>query len=128
MGRRRYLVLDTYADEIIKNNINMSVPYYLMASYAYYVEDDPIFSDAFYDELAKTILAEWNNITHWHRDVINKDALGAGSFLGEYPSIVEGALKSLREQSTNSINTKIKTPEFKDTMGAFGGGLFDWGD
>ena len=121
-------MFDSHADEIIKNNINMSVPYYLMASYAYYVEDDPIFSDAFYDELAKTILAEWDNITHRHREVIDKDALEAGSFLGEYPSIVEGALKSLREQPTKPVKAKAKKPEIKDTMGAFGGGLFDWGD
>ena len=128
MGRRRYLMFDSHADEIIKNNINMSVPYYLMASYAYYVEDDPIFSDAFYDELAKTILAEWNNITHRHRDVINKDALEAGSFLGEYPSIVEGSLKSLRETPKPKKDTtpKPKKPALKDTMGAFGTALFDW--
>lgn len=104
----------------------MTVPYYLMASFAYYVEDDPIFSDAFYDNLAKTILDNWDSITHRHRDVLSKDALEAGSFLGEYPSIVEGAVKSLREQPKES-KTPQKTPASKDTMGAFGNPLFDWG-
>lgn len=90
-------MLDKYAANIITANINMAVPYYLMASYAYYVEDDPIFSDAFYDKLAEIIFKKWNNITHRHRDVIDKDALKAGSFLGKYPSIIEGALKSFRD-------------------------------
>jgi hypothetical protein len=99
-------MFDAHADEIIENNINMAVPYYLMASYAYYVQDDPIFSDGFYDSLAKKILDNWDTITHRHRDIINKDALKAGSFLGEYPSIIEGALQSLREQPKTVVKPK----------------------
>lgn len=91
-------MLEKYADKIIKKNKNMMVPYYIMASYAYYVEDDPIFSDSYYDELAKTILKEWDEITHYHKYLLSKDALVAGSFLGDYPSIIEGALKDLRQQ------------------------------
>jgi hypothetical protein len=108
----------------------MAVPYYLMASYAYYVEDDPIFTDGFYDGLAKTILDNWNTITHRHRDVLSKDDLEAGSFLGEYPSIIEGALKSLRETPKPKKNTtpKPNKPAPTDTMGAFGTALFDWGE
>jgi hypothetical protein len=123
-------MFDAHADEIIENNINMAVPYYLMASYAYYVQDDPIFSDGFYDALAKQILDNWDNITHRHRDVLNKDNLEAGSFLGEYPGIIEGALKSLREQPKKSSKpkTRQKTPASADTMGAFGNpqDMFDW--
>lgn len=106
----------------------MTVPYYLMASYAYYVEDDPIFTDGFYDALAKQILDNWDTITHRHRDVLSKDDLAAGSFLGEYPSIVEGALKSLREtpKPKKTTTPKPNKPAFKDTMGAFGNPLFEW--
>jgi hypothetical protein len=98
-----------------------------MASYAYYVEDVPIFSDAFYDSLAKQILNNWDTITHWHRDVLSKDALAAGSFLGEYPSIVQGALKSLRAsiKACKPQKQAIKSAP-ADTMGAFGTALFDW--
>ena len=109
-------MLDDHAAKIFAKTINMMVPYYLMASYAYYKEDDPIFTDAFYDTLAKNMLAQWDNITHYHKAVINKDALAAGSFLGEYPSIIEGALKSLRK-------TPIKTVVAQET----GKDLFDWG-
>ena len=121
-------MLDDHAAEIFSKNINMMVPYYLMASYAYYKEDDPIFTDAFYDTLAKNMLVQWDNITHYHKAVINKDALAAGSFLGEYPSIIPGALKSLREQPKVTVKTKTTKSAPTDTMGAFGGSLFDWGD
>jgi NAD-dependent DNA ligase len=70
----------------------------LMASYAYYKEDDPIFSDAFFDNMGKTMLERWDDITHYHKEYINKDDLEAGTFLGEYPSRVEGALRSLRSK------------------------------
>ena len=121
-------MFDEHARQLIDANINMTVPYYLMASYAYYVEDDPIFSDAFYDSLAKQILNNWDMITHWHRDVLSKDALEAGSFLGEYPSIVQGALKSLRAsvKACKPQKQAIKLAP-TDTMGAFGTALFDWG-
>jgi len=124
-------LFDEHAKQLIEDNINMAVPYYLMASYAYYVQDDPIFTDGFYDSLAKQILDNWDNITHRHRDVLNQDNLAAGSFLGEYPSIVEGALSSLRSQPKEPARPKLvqKKPALTDTMGAFGNpqDMFDWG-
>ena len=89
---------ETYAKRKIKENKNMMVPFYLMASFAYYEKDDPIFSDGFYDKLAKDILNEWDAITHYHKYILSKDALAAGSFLGEYPAIIEGALLSLKNE------------------------------
>lgn len=90
------------AERIITNRItdnpNMLVPYYLMLSFAYYKQDDPIVSDAFYDKLARKLLKEYDNIEHYHKHLISKDALEAGSYLGEYPSIVEGALNDLRRK------------------------------
>ena len=77
-------------------NLNMMVPYYLMAAYAYYKEDDPIFTDAFFDNMGKTMLERWDDIDHYHKEYINKGDLKAGTFLGEYPTRVEGALRSLR--------------------------------
>lgn len=82
----------------ITDNPNMIVPYYLMLSYAYYVQDSPIASDSFYDKLARKLLKEWDNINHYHKHLIDKDALKAGSFLGTYPSIVEGAVNDFRSK------------------------------
>lgn len=87
-------------ERIIENrtssNPNMLVPFYLMMCYAYYIQDDPIVSDGFYDKIAKKLLKEYDQINHHHKYLIDKDDLVAGSFLGEYPSIIEGALSSFR--------------------------------
>jgi hypothetical protein len=73
----------------------MLVPWYLMASYAYYVLDDPILSDAMYDGMSKQLLAQFDNISHYHKHLLSKDMLEAGSFLGEYPSIISGAVRAI---------------------------------
>ena len=89
---------DQVAALVFMENINMMVPYYLMASYAYYKQDDPIFSDGFFDNMVKTMLERWDDIEHWHKEYINKGDLEAGTVLGEYPTRVEGALRSLRSK------------------------------
>ena len=73
------------------------VPWYLMASYAYYEESDPIFTDQFFDEMGKTMLEVWDDIEHFHKELISRDDLNAGTYLGEYPERVKGGLKSARE-------------------------------
>jgi len=70
---------------------------YLMCSYAYYVDDEPLISDAEYDELAKFILENWDAIDHPHKSHVTKDDLIAGTFLGEYPNMIKGAVKSYRK-------------------------------
>ena len=91
-------MLDTHAAKIFEKNVNMMVPWYLMASYAYYVQDDAIFSDGFFDEMGKTMLAVWDDIEHFHKEHISKGDLEAGTFLGEYPSRVEGGLTEVRKK------------------------------
>ena len=90
-------MLDNYAAEKFAESINLMVPWYLMASYAYYKDDDPILSDSFFDEMGKTMIAVWDDIEHMHKHHIKKDDLSAGTFLGEYPSRVPDALKSLKK-------------------------------
>lgn len=90
-------MLDDYAAEIFADNINMMVPWYLMAAYAYYKQDDPILSDAFFDAMGKTMLEVWDDIDHRHKHLITVDDLQAGSYLGDYPSIIEGALRELKK-------------------------------
>lgn len=83
--------------DICDSNINMTVPWYIMASYAYYVEDNPILKDGMFDRLAKKILNNWDNIEHFHKHHLNKDMLEAGTYLGEYPSRVPDAVNQLRD-------------------------------
>jgi hypothetical protein len=90
-------MLDDYAAEIFADNINMMVPWYLMAAYAYYKQDEPILTDAFFDAMGKTMLEVWDDIDHRHKHLITRDDLQAGSYLGDYPSIVEGAIEELKK-------------------------------
>ena len=69
---------------------------YLMCSYAYYVEANPLMSDAEFDQLAKDILKDWDTIEHQHKHLISKHDLEAGTYLGKYPTIVKGAVTSYR--------------------------------
>ena len=73
----------------------MYVPYYLILSYLYYKKDVSIVSDAFFDKIANVMIGLWNEIEHRHKDLITLDMLMAGTYLGKYPSIVEGAAESL---------------------------------
>lgn len=91
------MILDDIAAERFATNINLMVPWYLMAAYAYYKDDDPILSDHFFDDMAKTMLAVWDDIEHFHKHLINVDDLNGGTYLGEYPSRVQGGLESLRK-------------------------------
>lgn len=79
------------------DSINMYVPWYMMAAYAYYVEDDPILEDNVFDMLAKRMLEHWDEIEHPHKKYLSKDMLKAGTFIGEYPSRVKGALASVKD-------------------------------
>ena len=71
---------------------------YLMCSYAYYVDDEPLISDAEYDKLAESILKNWDAIDHPHKSFISKEDLKAGTFLGKYPTMIKGAVESYRRQ------------------------------
>ncbi len=46
---------------------NLLVPWFLMAQYLYYYRDDPILTDAAFDEVARRLTAEWDGIAHVHK-------------------------------------------------------------
>ena len=69
---------------------------YLMCAFAYYVEDKPLISDTEFDELSKYILKNYEAIDHPHKKYVTKSDLEAGTYLGHYPSMVKGAVKSYR--------------------------------
>ena len=59
---------------------------------AMYYAGSPIISDEEFDALAKEILNNWDNIEHMHKYLLTKDMLVAGTYLGEYPNMVKGAV------------------------------------
>jgi NAD-dependent DNA ligase len=74
-----------------------------MASYAYYRDDDPILSDGVYDQMSKDLISQWDSIEHYHKHLLDRDSLIAGSYLGEYPSIVVDSLKQLRKKKRKRL-------------------------
>ena len=64
---------------------------YLMCAFAYYQLDTNLIPDSEFDQLAKDILANYDNIEHMHKHLVTKKDLDAGTYLGEYPNIVIGA-------------------------------------
>ncbi len=81
-----------------ESNLNMLVPWYIMAAYAYYVEDNPLLTDGSFDRLATRLLENFDKVEHQHKEFIDKDALHAGSYLGEYPTRIEDVVKQMRRE------------------------------
>ena len=91
------MTYDKKCKEIIGNNPNMMIPWYIMASHAYYTMDDPILTDGLYDELAQAMLKIWDTLEHMHKHLITKEDLRAGTLLcRELPQRIEQAIVSLR--------------------------------
>ena len=77
---------------------NVMVPWYVLASYAYYHLDQPVISDMAFDRLARRLLIDWKQTEHQHKHLISEDALRAGTMLlseDEYPSVAKDAAKAL---------------------------------
>ena len=88
--------------KIWEDNLNMLVPFYLMASYAYYEEDDPIVSDAEYDTICRMLDENWDTVKHSHKWCVNKEDLKAGTgYSLKYPDRVKYATKHFREELKN---------------------------
>ena len=66
---------------------NQLLTYYLTSSYLYYKEDTTVLTDTDYDLLCKRLLNEFDNVTHHHKSLVEKESLGAGTGYGlqEYP-------------------------------------------
>jgi NAD-dependent DNA ligase len=90
---------DNQASQIIAQDVNAIVPWFLMASFLYYIEDESLLTDAYYDELSQQMLERWDEITHRHKQLISADDLLCGSGFAiredEYPSITKYAARRL---------------------------------
>jgi NAD-dependent DNA ligase len=85
---------------IYHKNINMLVPYYLMYSYAYYKENESLITDHEYDQICQDLITNWDNITHWHKPLLNLESLKAGTGYDiKYPKRVQFAAIALIKES-----------------------------
>ena len=97
------MIFDVHMMKAVESNVNLYVPWYLMAAYAYYMDDNPILSDGVFDMMAKKMLERWDEIEHQHKHYITVDDLRAGSLLlAEYPLRVIGAVETIRKEGVRS--------------------------
>ena len=82
----------------IESNPNMLVPWYIMASYSYYVEDNPLLTDGSFDRLTTRLLENFDEVEHLHKEFIDKDTVRAGTYLGEYPTRIPDVIKQMRRE------------------------------
>ena len=82
----------------------MLVPYYLMFSYAYYKENESLIPDAEYDKICQDLITNWNDITHWHKRLLNLESLKAGTVYDiRYPErVVNAALALIKKTKINT--------------------------
>lgn len=87
---------EDFVRERIEANRNLLVPFFLSLSWLYYEKDESLVPDALYDEMGERLLAEWDKIEHWHKHLIDREALKAGTgFYLKYPERVERAAWAL---------------------------------
>ena len=89
--------IDKCCMDLIDKLPNLMIPWYIMAAYAYYVQDDPIITDKLFDKIGRRIYEQWDNLTHAHKNYLSQDMVRSGTYLGEYPSRVKGAVELMRE-------------------------------
>ena len=107
-------IIDAEAEALTLMEPNLLVPWLLMGAWAY-DQGDPILSDAAYDELARTLAAQWGHVTHQHKHLITPpEADDIVKFChvmllpDQYPSRVPGAV--------NYIQLKAKWEMLKPDM------------
>lgn len=90
--------LSNYVEFLTDENPNLLVPWYLIGSYAYYILDNPVLTDACYDAICQRLhdALDCFIIEHDHMHLCDFEALAAGSgyHLSEddYPSRVKSVV------------------------------------
>lgn len=80
---------------LISSNPNMSVPWFLMTSWTYYLHDFTLVTDLGFEEMVRLMSAKWSSIDHRHKHLITLDMLSAGTAYAlrdeDYPSITKSS-------------------------------------
>ncbi len=92
---------DYYASFLSERVLSPLVAVYLASSYAYYQLNSSVLSDGFFDQIAQTLLKEYDAVTHIHKGLITKGDLEAGTLLlseSKYPSRAKYMARFLIDQ------------------------------
>ncbi|QSY98587.1 hypothetical protein J2J97_32300 (plasmid) [Rhizobium bangladeshense] len=95
---------------IDKCGLDGAIPWIMMASLLYYHADVSILTDGFFDRLAREVEANWTELKHPHKPLIDREALKAGSLynlkIENYPKSVRGAAFMLITGKGFNFNVK----------------------
>lgn len=111
---------DGIARRLAAQNTNMLVPWWLMASHAYYDLDDPFLTDGCYDWLCTELDAKWDQVEHDHKRLIDRDALKAGTgytLAGKMPTRIVHATRHLMSDYSDPSEIGLRAaPQLCDNI------------
>ena len=92
--------------ELDKVSLNRLVPIYLMSSYLYYEHDKNVLDDTQFDYVCKKLYDNFDDVTHMHKHLLDKDNLKAGSGYGiTYTNLImSSALAWYKEMENDTSN------------------------
>lgn len=109
-----YLVndlFDEYVKELLETNLNVSVSWWLICSFAYYRLDTSLISDGLFDYINNLISDNYSSIEHVNKDLVTPERLsvGSGYDIVNFPQRVQSATYRLIDltnspKSIGSIN------------------------
>jgi len=77
------------------DNKDMLIPWFLMASYAYYELGMNIMPDSEFDRIARELDKHWDDVEHMHKQLITKEMLVTSSgYSIEYTNMIKHATMS----------------------------------
>lgn len=71
--------IEQTCSDMIDRDPALTVPWYLLTSYAYYHRDVSLISDDLYDSLCEILDVLWDDIDHEHKKHVDRSALSAGT-------------------------------------------------
>ena len=82
---------------------NLLVPWFLMASYAYYELGKTIMTDTEFDTLSELLRTHWDTVVHPHKELIDPSMLEATTgFNLEYTNMIRFAAMDLIKEQDES--------------------------
>lgn len=81
---------------------NMLIPFFLMASYAYYNRAMNMMPDNAFDALSGRVYREWDSIKHRHKHMVDREscrATGVNLNEDQWPKIIIGATMDWLDRS-----------------------------
>lgn len=91
--------LDAILLKRVQANWNLSIPYFLCASYLYYELNQSLYTDETFDWLCSEMLDRYSSLRHRHKKYVTKEMLEAGTGhnlnWNKIPSIIKGAARQM---------------------------------